>query len=271
MSRCFDAFIYNGEAEVVDIRVRELSDVVDRHFVVEASHTFSGKPKNLRFLSDAKRMGWPLEKFDYLTLSDTNVDENPWVNEKRLRNSISEVVNVSQGSDLILISDADEIPSANAVREMRDLATEFEKQFFGFVQTLSYFKLNYQLVNGPEALQVWSVACRAQDFIRFSPEELRIGIRERKIESQFLEDGGWHFSYLFDDEGIREKIKSFSHQEFNTRDFLAQIDVEKFLSEKLDLYNRQNYQWEIVDTDFLPDSVKADLPQFEKWINKSFV
>ena len=266
MTQCFDAFIYNGEADVVDIRVKELSDVVEQHFVVEAGHTFSGKTKELRFVSDAKKMGWPLDKFEYRILPDVEIDDDPWVNERRLRNSISEVVNISQSTDLILISDADEIPSASAVKKIRDGHGAFKFPLFGFVQTLSYFKLNYQLIDGPEAAQVWSVACRADELKKFSPEELRIGIRQQRIESDFIDGGGWHFSYLLNDEGIREKIKSFSHQEFNTADFLEQIDVEKFLTERRDLYDRQNYKWSAVDIEFLPEYVKSDRARFERWI-----
>ena len=44
-----DAFPFYNELELLDIRLHELGDVVDRFVLVEATRTHSGKPKELFF------------------------------------------------------------------------------------------------------------------------------------------------------------------------------------------------------------------------------
>ena len=38
-------------------------------------------------------------------------------------------------------------------------------------------------------------------------------------EPQLIYNGGWHFSFLKDPESIKNKIISYSHQEFNKKEF----------------------------------------------------
>ena len=47
--KIFDCFLYNGEIDVLEIRLRELAEVVHRFVVVESDTTFSGLRKTLKF------------------------------------------------------------------------------------------------------------------------------------------------------------------------------------------------------------------------------
>ena len=60
-----------------------------------------------------------------------------------------------------------------------------------------------------------------------------------RIDKRHLQiiDGGWHFSYLQTPNQILEKIKSFSHGEFNDSD-LSEENIEKKIIKNEDIFNR---------------------------------
>ena len=50
---------------------------------------------------------------------------------------------------------------------------------------------------------------------------------------QIIENGGWHFAYLLDSEGISKKIQSFAHGEDNKEDNTDVNKIEKKMSKLL--------------------------------------
>ena len=96
-----------------------------------------------------------------------------------------------------------------------------------------------------------------------SANNLRIGIRNRSIEARILENGGWHFSYMMNEEQIRNKIRSFSHQEFNTPEFLENISVQRTLMKKEDLLLRDGYIWDFCSIQTLPKTIRENPRKFQ--------
>lgn len=45
----YDCFLYYDEDMLLDIRLHTLADVVDRFVIVEATHSFTGIPRELHF------------------------------------------------------------------------------------------------------------------------------------------------------------------------------------------------------------------------------
>ena len=74
------------------------------------------------------------------------------------------------------------------------------------------FKFNYKQVSGRRAIWAGPVMCRFGDFQ--SAQAMR---DERwsllETSGQFIEDAGWHFSYLTSTGDLSSKLQSFSHQE----------------------------------------------------------
>ncbi len=263
MSRIFDCFIYNGESEVANIRFNELYNVVDTFFIIESDTTFSGQKKQLTFLDQARLMKWPLEKIIYEVHINEIPDVDPWVNERQQRNALAKVFQIIDKNDLVVISDVDEIPTWQSLLLARD---DFSNFFFGFELSLSYFKLNYVNVEGPSSKVVHTVATRLSSESQWTFDELRQGIRNGSIPARIFEKSGWHFSYLSGDEGIRKKIRSFSHQELNTPEIMERVNVEMLLQQREDLFLRPGFKWEILGTEFLPDFVQSNIESFRDWI-----
>jgi hypothetical protein len=255
----FDCFMFNGEIEVLEIRLAELDPVVDVFVLVEGTKEHSGKQKELFF-----RKYWPrLEKY-WLKLRCVVVDdfpetENPWDREQHQRNAVVRGILDAGDNDLILISDVDEIPRADIVRRMRE---DTVNQTFGLRLRFYYFALNYRNIEGPESAITWSVGCSYNLLEQRTPDSIRYEVRDGRMEATIFDDAGWHFSYLSEVSGIRKKIAAFSHQEFNTPEFINAIDVATTIQNRGDLFGRPGFVWAITSEDELPLHVRVNRGRF---------
>jgi hypothetical protein len=260
--RIYDCVLYNGEIEVLLLRLHELQNDVDLFVVVEAKKTFSGKQKELRLRAQWDRIRPFADKVRYVVITDDIEEGGPWDRERFQRNCIQRGLLDADESDLICLSDVDEIPRADVIGRMRDGPA----RFVGFRLLFSYFYLNYRNIAGPEADLAWGCAFPRGALGRYTPEQLRHGIRGGSIAAELIANAGWHFSYLADVTGIREKIGAFSHQEFNTPAFLDALDVQDIVRHRRDLFSRKDFVWEVVGIDDLPAYVLSDLRRYRHLI-----
>jgi hypothetical protein len=249
--RVFDCVLYNGEIEVLLLRLRELYEVVDIFVIVEATRTFSGKPKKPRLRAQWELVRSFAAKIRYVVITDDIEGGGPWDRERFQRNSIERGLLDAMEADLVCASDVDEIPRAAVIRKLKDASV----RFVGFRLRFSYFFLNYRNIAGPEANLAWCCAFPREALRRYTPEQLRLGIRDGSIVAEQIENAGWHFSYLSDLAGVKQKIAAFSHQEFNTPAFLDAIDIQETVRRRRDLFSRPGFVWEVVGIDDLPAHV----------------
>jgi hypothetical protein len=262
--KVYDCITYNGEADILAARLHELSEVVDCFVIVEADRTFSGEPKVLRFDAADPRIASFLPRIRYIAVHDMPlVDEAAdamavvgdwhsdtpksgfWIREKFQRNQVMRGLHDAAPHDLVMISDADEIPRADVVRAMRD---DRRHEVYGLCLGFYYFYANYRNVEGPEASSVWTVAATRARLDSLTPDQLRMRVRSGAQPALILADAGWHFSYLaMDEAAVRAKIRGFAHQEYNAAEFLEAIDIPALLVSGRDLYDRPGYVWRVVE------------------------
>ena len=268
MRRAIDCIMYNGEADIMNIRFAELRDVITEFIVIEGTTTFTGRSKALCFERDAKIHGWDLSNVKYHPFDPPTLtaEMSAWDIERAQRNHIANLIDHLHDSDLLLISDADEIPKA---RLIRTCLSSVNGDLWGFEMTTSYFRLNFVL-GEPQVLarSICTIGVDRKSLRNRTADELRLGIRYHEIPAQIVQDGGWHFSYLMDNDGILEKLASFSHQELNTPAIRNAINIDEMLIGSKDLFSREGYTWTIGEIETLPECVKDNLEQFEKWIVK---
>lgn len=131
MSNIYDGTIYNGEKEILEIRLNELNDVVFRTIIVESNRTQTGKPKTYKFEEQKDHFAAFLDKIVYVKLDDSHLDENPiqqadWRHEYAVREAIKDkgLLAVQQSGielyrdDFLLISDCDEVPRRDVVAKL---------------------------------------------------------------------------------------------------------------------------------------------------------
>ena len=267
--RVYDCFTYNGEFEILLVRLHELAEVVDCFVIVEATRTFAGAKKSLRLDMNAPELAAFKDRIRYIVIdgmpddppgSEHAVVERDWLNnppktgfwlrEKFQRNQILRALDDAAPTDLVLISDADEIPRASVVTWMREQSPD---QVFGLQLQFYYFYANYCNVDGGESHSIWSVAGSRKCFDGMTPDLLRMGVRLGQVPATILRDAGWHFSYMgMNEEQVRQKIRGFAHQEYNDAGFLDAIDLGAVVRSGKDLFGRPGYVWALTDGQDIP-------------------
>lgn len=229
--KIFDCFTFNNELDLLELRLREMSPAVDKFVIVESPYTFQGNAKPLHFQDNRDRFAPWMDKIIHVVVDDMPNDGNAWHNEHHQRNSIVRGLRTADPEDIAIISDCDEILRASSVELMR----RGHSAYYGFRIPYFNFKLNYLLVEGVEVYHVWATAAQVRTIgslesfrnNRFLMQRAPYG--HSNANFTVLEHSGWHFTYLGDTQGIRDKIKSFAHTELNKPEVLEQIDVAKMI------------------------------------------
>jgi hypothetical protein len=254
----YDCFPYNGEIDVLRARLRELEGLVDWFVVIEADQTFSGMPRDLHFDPGDGRISTHTDRVRHLVVRDMPITTDPWIREAWQRDALVRAIGDATDDDLVLVSDADEIPRAESVAA---IVSDFENPIFGFRQKMYYFYVNFRNVWGAEANHVWSIAAKRSVFRSVTPTQLRHRVRTGLQAARIVEGGGWHYSYLsMKDAAVREKIRTFAHQEFNNETFLSTIDVASTIARGSDLFGRP-YRWAIDNSSDFPRWLTENLEE----------
>lgn len=238
----YDCFTFFNELELLELRLHELSGVVDKFVLVEATRTHSNQPKSLVFRENRGRFQEFEDKIIHVVVDDMPDAKNAWVLENFQRECIARGLANCRPDDIVLVSDLDEVPRATAVtqavqqlpfrdnifsnclhgmlnsrpatrlfrlRGIRRLARKYNPFVVRFEQRQYWHYMNCKMVK--RFLTFGTRMVRYRDFS--SAEELRhSGYR-------VVEDGGWHFSFMGGAERIREKLLAYAHQERNRPEF----------------------------------------------------
>lgn len=220
-----DTFLFWNEFDILELRLAEHYDYVDEFVIVECDHTFTGKFKGHTLDQNRNRYAKWWDKVNYIKVSDPPNTGNPWDNEKWQRGQFSQGWKNLGKDDVIIVSDVDEIIRPSALEQIRN--TNYDVYVLNM--TLFYLRYNYVCLNYP-----WEKV-RAFRGFRDHGETMR---QMRTFPGKnvcTIEHAGWHFSWLGNDAEVTNKIKSFSHYEFNNSNFLGKLNVSKSIQ------NNQNH------------------------------
>jgi beta-1,4-mannosyl-glycoprotein beta-1,4-N-acetylglucosaminyltransferase len=169
---------------------------VDRFLLVESPVTHSGNPKPLFFKENEGRFAEWLPKITALVVDLP--DAGHWGRERAQRDAVLAAVAARAApEDVVILSDCDEVVSAEAIRELAD--TELPCQF---VFPMHVYRLNWRWTTPSEPhFQI----CRADRQSSFGTRTFKPKVVK-----------GWHFAYMGGEERITYKLQSFCHEELNT-------------------------------------------------------
>jgi hypothetical protein len=254
-----DCFIFYNELDMLEFRLEYLKDVVDYFVIVEATKTFVGKEKTLYFRDNKSRFVKYLHRIIHVVVSDLHdfSEESPvgWANEEMHRNSISKGISKISldPSDIVLISDVDEIPDSDTILNIKKIGIS---GIHSLVQDLYYYNLGFKISK-------WNFA-KALDFDTYKqwgarPHSIRIAHFDGiGIE---IEKGGWHFSYFGTANFIKNKIESFSHQEYNREDIKDSIIYK--IENGENLFDDRKFEFlEPSENPYLPDGYEKIIDFF---------
>jgi beta-1,4-mannosyl-glycoprotein beta-1,4-N-acetylglucosaminyltransferase len=250
----YDCFPFFNELDLLEIRVQELSDVVDRFVIVESRRTHQNMPKPLYFLQNRERFSafsdkiihlisknlppWPLFAARHLRRP------TPRDREAQQRNWIARGLLHCDPHDTILISDVDEIPSPKRIVEFKNVTgiKVFRQNVFNYFLNCMNMTVS-KTWRGTVMLDYQSLT---------SPQDIRQAAHRKsgpqREDLVFVEDGGWHFSFLGDTTAMIEKIEAFSHDELNVDRFKNSAALADAVRSRKDLFGR-DYEYRIVPID----------------------
>jgi len=290
--------MFFDEEMLLDLRLNILDKFVDKFVIVESSYTHSGKKKKLIF--DINKYSKFKEKIDYITLTDppkgieeiNNNDSDSEISRKAIFNAIKREnlqretifngLKNADKNDWIIISDLDEIPDLTNIN-----FNNIKNKIIFFKQKIFYYKLNLEL----KTLRwIGAKACRKKHLK--SPQWLRnikgkiypiwridIFFSEKKYNDIFfVEDGGWHFTYVKKPEDIKKKLKSYLHHIEYDLYPLSVDKIRNLINSKSVIYDltvdKTQYKFggrqklEKIDLEFLPRHISSNKEKYLDWLEK---
>lgn len=255
MGDIIDGFIFYNELELLEVRLYELEPVVDKFVLVEASHTHQGGEKPLYF--DENKSWFQRYNIQHIIVPTKHpvrpTAQEVWENEIFQRDQIAQGFTDFR-DDIAMVSDVDEIPSREFVETLR----KGRRIPLKLKQRMSYYFMNTvspqmpwygtTIVPSPVAKQV-------------TPQKLRDCIHDPSMPSA---ESGWHFSYLGTPEFIADKLKAFTHSEYNKPEYTDPERIRQLIGEGKDILGR-GYTFERIDSDYYPHLVREQPERFKEY------
>lgn len=230
-ARIYDCFPFFNELELLAIRLEELDSVVDYFVLVEGTLTFTGKPKPLYFSENRSLFEPYLSKIIHVVVEDfpyvwegLPLAAQPWVREEHQRNAISRGLMGAADTDLVVITDVDEIPSKEALLAAQNwIAAQGAELIVGLEMNVFRYQLNRLDVSA--GLWNMGIATAKATLHHQSPDSLRM--RHRIHHS--IPNGGWHFTSQGGTDRVLYKFSSFSHAHDQSSLFQRQKVLTDFI------------------------------------------
>jgi beta-1,4-mannosyl-glycoprotein beta-1,4-N-acetylglucosaminyltransferase len=290
--------MFFDEEMLLDLRLNILDKFVDKFVIVESSYTHSGKEKKLIF--DINKYSKFKKKINYIILKDppkgieqiNNNDNEDEISRKEIlnaikrenlqRNTIFNVLKDEDKNDWIIISDLDEIPDLTNINFKK-----IKNKIIFFKQKVFYYKLNLEL----KTLRwIGSKACKKKNLK--SPQWLRdikdkiypkwrvdiLFSNKKYNDIFFIENGGWHFSFVKKPEDIKKKLKSYLHHREYDVDPIDINEIQNLINSKSVIYDHRvdktEYKFgggqklEKIDLEFLPRYISSNKEKYLDWLEK---
>jgi beta-1,4-mannosyl-glycoprotein beta-1,4-N-acetylglucosaminyltransferase len=85
-----------------------------------------------------------------------------------------------------------------------------------------------------------------------------------------IENGGWHFSYLGGIDQIIQKVKNYSHQEFNTTENTDPEIMQKKIAAKIFCFRNKETKLEVIPIDdTFPLYLRSNIDKYKQFISET--
>ena len=261
--KIYDCFSYWDEDLLLDLRLNILDNYVDYFVIVEGNKTWQNNNKKLRF--NVNNFSKFKKKIIYIPVEDMPDGNNPYLRENFQRNCISRGLKNCNEDDLIIISDLDEIPNPEVIKNFQT-----KMRYAVFKQMHFYYKLNLKSKENP----YWygSRIC-IKKYLK-SPQWLRhLKFKKRPFwridkfrQNNIIGHGGWHFCNLKSPEELLYKYKNlcetndpYVFKEKIDEKFLDINLIKKNIKLGLDLIGRNESYYRIEIDENYPEFLKKNI------------
>lgn len=285
MGKIYDCFNFFNELDILEIRLNTLYDHVDYFVIVESSVTHSGVEKPFYFEENRKRYLKFEDKIINFKVLDTpsdfinipNYEDSVMMKIKNFIETQTKRFNRNtqldygrdffqkecikrplvgcEDEDVILISDADEIPNPSIISNLKNL--DLDNKIYSLNQITYYYYLNVLKQKDWYGTRL----AKYKNIKELSVNE----IRGDESISHKLDSGGWHFSFMGGIEKVKEKILSYSARDLATPYVLSSL--EENINNNVDPFFRGNLSNVNIDETY-PEYLIKNINKYEHLIRK---
>lgn len=275
----YDCISFCNTLEVLDIRLNELDPYVDKFVITEAPVTFTGRPKKLYFDENRDRYAKFNDKIIHVVaevipdLPELSRHDNVFRRKTMYKNTVKLGLGGCKDDDIIMFSDADEIPNGEHVKRFLEIPFgEHDPQFATFHMIMYYWYLNWYWTNRWPATVIARYKY-IRDTLKLDFDRWRTNRRQgRKV------GGGWHFTLTGD---IERRVENLLGYEDKERVFHGEGDAQKlaeyikgrmddhlgFGMAKNDKYNHKKVQPVEIDDSF-PQYLQDNIDKYRDLIRE---
>jgi hypothetical protein len=266
--KTYDCFTFFNELDVLEIRLQEMWDVTDYFVIAESNLSHSGKPKDYILLDNWDRFKPYADKIRRIQVDDMPETKDSWVREKFQRYSIGRGLEDMQPEDIVIVSDLDEVPRAEAVAMIKEDPNDYDK----YVLTIPMFQYKINFMKYIERSKQRNIMLtRGRAFTNAQQErEFTFPWTKDHPDTAYIDHGGWHFTYFGDDKNAITKIQNFAHTETDTKDMIERHDIEWMVQNKYGHHgpnHGERFEIVVVD-DYFPKCITDNI---DVWIERNMI
>jgi hypothetical protein len=264
--KIIDTFCFFNELDILELRLNILDEYVDEFVLVESKKSHQNKDKILFFNENKNRFSKFLHKINHIIIDEfprnyLNYSSESFSNEAFQRDFIFTALDSCDDTDIIFISDADEIWNPEVI--LKDRGNYKEDTIYRWRSKICYFYFN--LVASPEdwIQPMFTTYGTLKKSIHGGLNITKDLLRGSKIPNHTIEGlSGWHFSYT---EDVEYKLKNFLHTEYSN---LNSEYINKCISSYTNPFHKnKTYKIEADKlTEFLPKYVVNNIDNYTKYI-----
>ncbi|MCK4500559.1 hypothetical protein KAU11_08675 [Candidatus Babeliales bacterium] len=242
--------MFYNELDLLDIRLHELYDTVDRFVLCESLMTHSGAPKNLVYADNKSKFEDFNDKIIHIVVDELK-GKKSGQREEYHRQQIMRGLEGCTDTDIIIFGDADEIAKKEVcVRHPKIVRLGMDFYYY-------YFNTK---INGG-----WKKTRKA-------PYRMIKNVKLSNIRANngfdVIPNAGWHFSFIGGVDNIRDKMIHFKHGKMYSKDVEKKLEARFAALE--DPYGRDQTMRLIKPEETLPEYIYKNLDKFDKYIRRGY-
>jgi len=234
-----DGFTFYNELGMLKYRLEVLYPYVDSFIICESTLTHSGKPKELYYQNNKHHYEKYADKIVHIVVNDTPESTvswpyltPSWLLENHQRRCISRGFKDMSDSDIIVISDVDEIPNPLVLEAARKNGLD---RVYCLNQSLYYYNIE-------TFVSKW-ILPKILPYYFFKNEcKSDLQLCRQTVYNHQFNFGGWHLSYFGDEKFISNKLKNFAHQEYNSDKYTNEKTITECLKNGVNLLGKRKFQ-----------------------------
>jgi len=235
--KIIDTFLFNGEFEMLKMRLDYYYDSVDYFVICESDYTQNGTKKELTYPFGEHLFQEYKDKLVYIVYHPEQEDidkvkeDSFRLEQKHIDFIRDSILHLSDDKTVTMVSGVDEFPDKNRFDEMWGRIKDMNMDAISYKMKTFYYSPICEL-----DIECFGTTVVNDYTLRFI--DRLSSLRQYTFQCPHIEDGGWHLSFFHTPEVIKKKIESYAHSEFNLPDITNLENIKNRMYNCLDVLNR---------------------------------